>query len=145
MSGRFAGPSAGLEMSKLAYPLGAVAFGLLIWQGLVLGTGAPHFILPSPWRVAQAGWDNHVLIAENAVVTETEVALGLLLGTVLGAFTAGMLAPVSQACHAAAAVDPSRSGVRARAHSDLVVWIWDGVQGHNSGADHLLPGHKCIL
>ena len=51
-------------------------------------TGVPSFILPSPLRVAQAALDNRVLIAENALVTATEVILGLITGTVLGAFTA---------------------------------------------------------
>ncbi|MEP0964013.1 MAG: ABC transporter permease [Roseobacter sp.] len=79
-------------MSKLAYALGATTFGLLLWYGLVLATNAPHFILPSPWRVAQAAWDNRLLIAENALVTINEVALGLTLGALLGALTAVLLA-----------------------------------------------------
>ncbi|MEP6267040.1 MAG: ABC transporter permease [Paracoccaceae bacterium] len=79
-------------MSKLAYALGAITFGLLLWYGLVLATNAPHFILPSPWRVAQAAWDNRLLIAENALVTINEVALGLTLGALLGALTAVQLA-----------------------------------------------------
>lgn len=79
-------------MSNLRYGLGACAFGLLLWQGLVWITGAPHFILPSPWRVGQAAWDNRVLIGNNAIVTATEVALGLVIGTVLGALTAIQLA-----------------------------------------------------
>lgn len=79
-------------MSTLRYVLAATAFGLILWQGLVWGTGAPPFILPSPWRVAQAGWDNRVLIADNALVTIVEVACGLVLGTLLGATTAVQLA-----------------------------------------------------
>lgn len=79
-------------MNNLRYIAGCVAFGLLLWQGLVWITAAPHFILPSPLRVAQAGWDNRVLIGENARVTATEVALGLVLGTLLGALTAIQLA-----------------------------------------------------
>lgn len=79
-------------MSNLRYALGACAFGLLLWQGLVWITGAPHFILPSPWRVGQAAWDNRILIGSNAIVTATEVALGLVIGTILGALTAIQLA-----------------------------------------------------
>ena len=79
-------------MSKLLYVFGAITFGLLLWQGLVWATGAPHFILPSPWRVAQAAWINRLLIAENAMVTLTEVALGLLFGSLLGILTAVLLA-----------------------------------------------------
>ena len=75
-------------MTRIRYALGACTFALLLWQGIVWLTGVPSFILPSPLRVAQAALDNRVLIAENALVTATEVILGLITGTVLGAFTA---------------------------------------------------------
>ena len=75
-------------MTRIRYALGACAFALLLWQGIVWLTGVPSFILPSPLRVAQAALDNRVLIAGNALVTATEVILGLITGTVLGAFTA---------------------------------------------------------
>jgi putative hydroxymethylpyrimidine transport system permease protein len=70
----------------------ALLVGLGLWQALVLITGAPHFILPSPWRVAQAAFKSRAIIGENAVVTATEVLLGLLIGTVLGVATAIQLA-----------------------------------------------------
>jgi putative hydroxymethylpyrimidine transport system permease protein len=79
-------------MTRINYALGTAAFALLLWQGVVWITGVPPFILPSPWRVAEAWFTNRVLIAENALVTATEVALGLLIGTVLGAVTAIQLA-----------------------------------------------------
>ncbi len=79
-------------MRRIRYALGACAFALLLWQGVIWVTGVPSFILPSPLRVAQAALDNRVLIAENALVTATEVALGLIIGTVLGAVTAIQLA-----------------------------------------------------
>ena len=79
-------------MTRIRYALGACTFALLLWQGIVWLTGVPSFILPSPVRVAQAALDNRVLIAENALVTATEVILGLITGTVLGAFTAVQLA-----------------------------------------------------
>ena len=75
-------------MTRIRYALGACTFALLLWQGIVWLTGVPSFILPSPLRVAQAALDNRVLIAENALVTATEVILGLITGTVLGTFTA---------------------------------------------------------
>ena len=75
-------------MTRIRYALGACTFALLLWQGIVWLTGVPSFILPSPLRVAQAALDNRLLIAENALVTATEVILGLITGTVLGAFTA---------------------------------------------------------
>jgi putative hydroxymethylpyrimidine transport system permease protein len=79
-------------MTKIRYALGACAFALLLWQGVVWVTGVPPFILPSPLRVAQAAMSNRALIAENALITATEVILGLFIGTVLGALTAIQLA-----------------------------------------------------
>lgn len=70
----------------------AVLVGLGLWQGLVWLTGAPHYILPGPLRVAQAMVRSHALILEHAGVTALEVALGLLLGTALGVATAIQLA-----------------------------------------------------
>ncbi|ASM74659.1 MULTISPECIES: ABC transporter permease [Roseobacteraceae] len=70
----------------------AVLLGLASWQGLVMLTGAPHFILPAPWRVAQAAYHSRAVIAENASVTAIEVLLGLVLGTLLGVVTAIQLA-----------------------------------------------------
>lgn len=70
----------------------ALLIGLALWQALVILTGAPHFILPSPWRVAQAAYNSRVIIAENAWVTAIEVMLGLVIGTLLGAATAIQLA-----------------------------------------------------
>jgi putative hydroxymethylpyrimidine transport system permease protein len=79
-------------MIRLRYAFGAAAFALLLWQGIVWITGVPSFILPSPLRVAQAAFENRVLIAQNALVTASEVFLGLIIGTVFGALTAILLA-----------------------------------------------------
>lgn len=79
-------------MKRIRYAFGACAFALLFWQGIVWITGVPSFILPSPLRVAQAAIANRTLIAENALVTATEVILGLFIGTVLGGITAIQLA-----------------------------------------------------
>lgn len=68
--------------------LAALAVGLALWQALVWLTGAPHFILPSPGRVATALVESRAIIAENAVVTFQEIFAGLILGTALGIATA---------------------------------------------------------
>ncbi|MEP5151378.1 ABC transporter permease [Planktotalea sp.] len=70
----------------------AMLVGLGLWQAIVVVTAAPHFILPSPWRVAQAAYKSRVIIAENTWVTAIEVVLGLLIGTALGVATAIQLA-----------------------------------------------------
>ncbi len=66
-----------------------VALVLLgLWQALVTLASLPPFILPGPFRVAAALWDNAALIAWHATVTFTEVIAGLLIGALLGAATA---------------------------------------------------------
>lgn len=77
-----------MTKSSLLDKLVAAGLALSVWQLIVWLTDAPHFILPGPWRVAQSFLFNIELIAENAVTTITEVLIGLLLGTLLGAATA---------------------------------------------------------
>ncbi|WP_394177663.1 ABC transporter permease [Yoonia maritima] len=79
-------------MSGMRYAVGATTCGVLLWQALIWITDAPHFILPSPWLVAQAAWQNRLLIGENALFTLTEVGLGLVHGSLLGVVTAVLLA-----------------------------------------------------
>jgi putative hydroxymethylpyrimidine transport system permease protein len=76
---------------------GVTALILLLWHFLVLATGLPAFILPSPARVATALFSNLELIAHHASVTMAEVMIGLLLGTLLGVVTAISLAMSSLA------------------------------------------------
>lgn len=63
-------------------------FGVMLWQMVVWITDAPHFILPSPLRVLGAAYDSHALIGEHAIVTATEVFIGLAIGVALGVLTA---------------------------------------------------------
>lgn len=79
-------------MSKLGYAFGAIVFGLGVWMLVIWVTGAPSFILPTPWRVVHAAWDNRALIGAHTLITATEVILGLSIGTMLGAVTAIQLA-----------------------------------------------------
>ena len=65
---------------------------LIMWHILVVATGLPAFILPSPMRVATALFVNIELISKHAIVTMTEVLIGLCLGTILGVITAISLA-----------------------------------------------------
>ncbi|SHH17805.1 putative hydroxymethylpyrimidine transport system permease protein [Cognatiyoonia sediminum] len=74
------------------YGVTAMMVGLVLWQAIVWITGVPKFILPSPLQVAEAAYTSRALIAEHAIVTITEVIIGLLIGTVLGAVTAIQLA-----------------------------------------------------
>ena len=65
---------------------------LMLWHMLVVMTGLPAFILPSPMRVATALFSNLELIGHHATVTIAEVLIGLCLGAVFGVITAISLA-----------------------------------------------------
>jgi len=75
-------------MTRLLAVGAVVGIFIGLWQALVVLADLPAFILPSPMRVGQALWANAELIAGHAMVTLTEVLIGLGLGAVLGAVTA---------------------------------------------------------
>jgi putative hydroxymethylpyrimidine transport system permease protein len=60
-------------------------------------TGVPPFILPSPMAVARALAVRHELLLQHAAITATEILLGLLLGTAIGALSAVTLAAFASA------------------------------------------------
>ncbi|MBA98880.1 ABC transporter permease [Sulfitobacter sp.] len=69
-----------------------LVIGLGLWQAAVTLTDVPHFILPSPSRVAQALFIHRATIFDHTLATATEVVLGLVIGTILGTVTAVQLA-----------------------------------------------------
>ena len=77
--------------------LASSLLGLAIWQTVVWVGDLPKFILPGPGLVAETLWKSRVLIAENALVTLSEVLVGLVLGAILGALSAIGLAASSMA------------------------------------------------
>ena len=72
--------------------LAALALALGLWQALVWALEMPAYILPSPVRVGETLWVQRALLGEHALVTLTEVVIGLALGAVLGVATAVGLA-----------------------------------------------------
>lgn len=84
-----------IKIIQIIIVLGIVLLG---WQALVTLAELPPFILPGPLRVAEALWKQHLLIGEHALITISEVLIGLSLGAVLGASTAISLAssPMAQ-------------------------------------------------
>lgn len=73
---------------KLLRPAILLVSFVLIWQLIVLATGAPHYILPGPGKVFQALYEHRSVLGGHAVVTITEIVLGLVLGTLLGCLCA---------------------------------------------------------
>ncbi|WP_299841863.1 ABC transporter permease [uncultured Jannaschia sp.] len=71
---------------------GITLLALLAWQALVVLAELPRFILPGPGLVLATLWTSRALIAEHALVTATEVLLGLGIGAALGFVSAILLA-----------------------------------------------------
>ena len=77
---------------KLLRPL-VTALGLLAaWQAVVWASGVPPFILPGPAAVAAALASQPGLLLRHAAVTLQEVVLGIVLGSLVGASSAVLLA-----------------------------------------------------
>ena len=55
-----------------------------LWWLVVITLEVPHFILPSPERVARVLVERLPLISGHAFTTASEIVCGLMLGTVLG-------------------------------------------------------------
>jgi len=69
--------------------MGIVATGLVaIWAAAVWLSGVPHYILPSPGQVAVALWRQSVTLWGHLWVTAFEMIAGLLIGSLLGVFSA---------------------------------------------------------
>ncbi len=67
----------------------AVVAGLVVlWQGVVLVTGVPHYILPGPHKVAQAALAHQGPLVHHAGITLVEILSGLFLGTFVGVSSA---------------------------------------------------------
>ncbi len=81
-------------MKQLAVTCASIFLGLALWQGVIWATDLPRFILPAPALVAQTIWESRALLAENALVTISEVVLGLILGAALG-FGSGIVLATS--------------------------------------------------
>ena len=65
---------------------------LALWQALVSGLSIAPFILPGPLAVLDVAIDRADTIAGHALVTLSEILLGLLFGTLLGTFSALVMA-----------------------------------------------------
>lgn len=58
---------------------------ILIWWVLALLFQVPSYMLPTPDRVAVALWRGRDYLLQNALITISEIVLGLCLGLMLGA------------------------------------------------------------
>ncbi|SMC98954.1 putative hydroxymethylpyrimidine transport system permease protein [Primorskyibacter flagellatus] len=78
-------------MKRVLHFASVALLGMLVWQAVVTFAELPRFILPGPMLVFSTLWTSRMLIAEHAVVTITEVLIGLGLGATLGFASAILL------------------------------------------------------
>ncbi|MGC9369168.1 MAG: ABC transporter permease [Paracoccaceae bacterium] len=79
-------------MRRAAKTAAIAALGVLAWQAIVTLAALPPYILPGPARVFGTLWTGRALIAEHALVTASEVLIGLAIGAVLGGVSAILMA-----------------------------------------------------
>ena len=77
---------------KIVRPLFVLLGLLIIWQGIVSVFEIAPFILPGPIAVIVVALERADIIAGHALVTLIEIVLGLVLGTLLGGFSALVMA-----------------------------------------------------
>lgn len=66
-----------------------VLIGLVaLWQAVVIVTDLPPYILPGPLRVIEAWLAHRGILLDNALLTVSEIVLGLVLGCLLGTLSA---------------------------------------------------------
>lgn len=77
-------------MSRVLAILAPMTLLITVWWSTVIIFDIPHFILPSPDRVARVLFNRLGLISVHATTTALEIICGLLLGSFLG-FTVACL------------------------------------------------------
>ena len=73
---------------RLFRPLVSICVFLAAWWAITSFTGIPGFMLPPPQSVAIALWAQRGTLFYNSLTTLSEILLGLLFGTLLGAVSA---------------------------------------------------------
>jgi len=71
--------------------IGLAAAMLTVWQLLIWFGNLPPILLPSPWAVVVAGWDNRVELARGAWVTGSAAVAGFFASLVIGTLTAALM------------------------------------------------------
>ena len=129
---------------RLLKPLLIVGVLLMLWQMVATLGSFPHYIFPSPQAVGQQLFTHAELLWQHTQVTLLEICLGLLLGFLFGLISALLLSNfrrvIADFGHFA-----SDSRVCYRTVVGVVVWLWNGIQNCDVGADYLFPRHGSLL
>ncbi len=76
---------------ELFPPLFLILFAIFAWYTVAVRSGLSDFILPSPLRVIQAGWETRNLLGSAIVTTMIETLIGLVISIILGVTIAAMM------------------------------------------------------
>lgn len=76
------------RLAAAARPLVTFVGLVAVWWLTTEVSGVPAYLLPDPKSVALALWDQRMLLLQSTFTTLAETLLGLLIGTMLGAFCA---------------------------------------------------------
>lgn len=81
-----------MTLARSGRVLAILALCLALWQGLILATGLPPFLLPGPEAVARALLSHHAVLTRATLRTLTEILAGFTLGAGIGAALAVLMA-----------------------------------------------------
>ncbi|MHB0775345.1 ABC transporter permease [Halomonas sp. WWR20] len=79
-------------LGRLVPPLLGLVVLVALWQSVVVLTGVPRYVLPSPLAVVQALATHRGLLLHHAGITAFEILAGLFIGSLCGIVTALSLA-----------------------------------------------------
>jgi putative hydroxymethylpyrimidine transport system permease protein len=57
------------------------------WQGIIIIWHLPDYLLPTPWQVAQALYEQRAVMAKHSAYTLIEILLGFVFGILCGCVT----------------------------------------------------------
>lgn len=72
------------QVKNILPPLVVIGLAVVLWEVIALVSGLPPFVLPSPLRVALAGWETRALLGEAIATTMLETGLGLAAALLFG-------------------------------------------------------------
>ncbi len=62
-----------------------------LWQLIILISGVPYYILPTPFAVLLSLRDNYEILIDHAAITFFEIIMGMIIGSIFGCVSALIL------------------------------------------------------
>ncbi|WP_047813605.1 ABC transporter permease [Rhodopirellula islandica] len=75
----------GREMAWTIFAVIAVAaMGIAVWHLIVVAFDLPKLLLPTPWQVAEAGWQHRVVLLKSGGTTLWTATVSLVVAVIVG-------------------------------------------------------------